>query len=390
MHLNDSNHLGGTTIMADHSPLRPSCDLTEAAIKAAKPGDILRDANIKGLHLKVGRTGAKAFLLYYRTKAGVERRPKLGDYGIITLTQARDAAKSMLAKVALGGDPSADIQVSKNEHTVAELWYRYWDCHGRFKKSAKGDQTLWNSQLAKRFGKMRVTHVRFEDVATMMAKMEDTPIQANRCQALLSKMFNMALHQFRWVERNPCKGVARYKERTRERYMTPDEAKAISLALAAKEATDPASVAFIYLLIYTGCRKSEIAKARWDQVDGNILRLPDTKTGARTVFLNPEVLAILERLPRTSGTLTGILSPYKLWKGIRKAAGCPDLRLHDLRHSFASVALASGLSLSEIGMLLGHTSTQTTKRYAHLVKEHGVAASAAVSAKLSAMFMPQR
>jgi len=129
-------------------------------------------------------------------------------------------------------------------------------------------------------------------------------------------------------------------------------------------------VAFIYLLILSGARKGEIAAARPEWLDGDVLRLPDSKTGEKPVYLPPAAMAVIARLPRTrSGTLTGILDPKKFWEGIRTRAGCPDLRMHDLRHTFASAAISAGLTLAQIGELLGHSSTQTTQRYAHLIEE---------------------
>src|SRR6185312_8944359 len=128
----------------------------------------------------------------------------------------------------------------------------------------------------------------------------------------------------------------------------------------------------------------EIWEARWDWLDGNVLRLPDSKTGAKPVYLPPEAMDVIDALPRTSGTITGIGPPYKLWYKVRKAAGCPDLRLHDLRHSFASAGLAQGLSLAQIGELLGHASTQTTMRYAHLVEDAAHAAAAKTAGYVSA------
>ena len=348
--------------------------LTDKSAKAAKPGDVLYDADIKGLHLRVFPE-TRAYYLYFRNKAGQQRRPKIGTFGQITLAQARKVAQEMLTEVAAGRDPSQQRQDARAEPTVADLWAQYWKRHGSHKKSGSEDERMWNAYLVGRFGRRKLSSMQYTDVADMMDEMKATPMQANRCLALLSKMFNFAHRPLEWSDKNPCKGVRRYPETKRKRYMTGEEPARIAEQLEKEAIANPQSVAFIYLLILTGARSSEIANAQWDWLQGSVLHLPDSKTGAKPVFIAPAAMEVIARLPRTSGTITGIRSPKKLWDKVRKAAGCPDLRLHDLRHSFASAALAAGLSLSQIGELLGHKSAQTTKRYAHLVEEAAVSAS---------------
>ena len=355
------------------SPAAVTSVLSDRAAKDAKPGDVLYDPNIKGLHLRVFPE-SRAFYLYYRTKAGQQRRPKIGDYGTITLVQARKVAQEMLVEVAAGRDPSQQRQQARAEPTVADLWTEYWKRHGSHKKSGAEDERMWNVYLEPRFGRKKLSAMTYTEVADMMDALEATPMQANRLLALLSKMFNFAHRPLEWSEKNPCKGVRRYKETKRRRYMQGEEAAKIAELLDAEAKSNPASVAFLYLLILTGARCGEIATARWDWVRGNAIHLPDSKTGEKVVYLPQPAMEVLDRLPRTSGTITGIQSPKKLWEKVRTAAGCADLRMHDLRHSFASAALAAGLSLSQIGELLGHKSTQTTKRYAHLVEEAAQAA----------------
>lgn len=350
-------------------------ELNERAIKAAAPGAILRDATVKGLHLRVTAT-KKSFYLYYRTKAGIERRPKLGDVGSITLTQARKMAQEMLAQVGMGKDPSHEVKLSRDVPDMAALWELFKERHVA-KKKAKSQQEmtrLWNTQVAPRLGKKRVTDVTHLDIENLSRAMSATPVQANRTLALLSKMFSYAYRPLDIITENPCKGIEHYKETKRKRYMTAAEARDVFRLLEEARRDNPASVAFIYLLIFTGARSGEIASAKWEHLDGSVLRLPDSKTGARPIYLPKLALDVLEGLPRTSGTITGIKSPKKLWDRIRQEAHAPDLRIHDLRHSFASAALSSGFSLAQIGELLGHRSTQTTQRYAHLVEEHAAQA----------------
>jgi len=349
-------------------------DLTDKNIKAAAPGAVLRDATVKGLHLRVFHD-SRSFYLYFRTKAGVQRKPKLGEYGSITLAQARKVAQEMLAEVAAGRDPSADREQARAELTLDELWEKFKSKHADKKKSGDQDEARYTRVLKPKFGTRKISAISFADVEGLIESIgEQHPIAANRTLALLSTMFNYAIKKLKWAHPNPCVGVDRFPENKRQRYMQGEEAAKIAEILDRESKAHPASVAFLYLLILTGARKGEIAAARWDWLEGNALRLPDSKTGAKSVYLPPQAVDVLAALPRTTGTITGILSPKKFWERVRAEAGCPDLRMHDLRHSFASAALAAGLSLSQIGELLGHKSTQTTKRYAHLVEDAAHAA----------------
>lgn len=360
----------------DHSPSASNAlpaELNERSIKAAQPGATLWDCNVKGLHLRAFPE-RKSFYLFYRSKAGQQRKPKIGDYGTITLSQARKVAQEMMAEVAAGRDPVLQRKQAKEEPTVADLWQAFWDRKARHNKSADGQKWYWEKRIEPKFGKLRLSEVTFPKVADHIESMSATPTNANRTLALMGSMFSFAHRPLEWVEKNPCRGVQRFKEVKRRRYMVGDEAAKIAEILDREAKENPASVAFLYLLILTGARKGEIAGAKWEWLRGNVLHLPDSKTGEKQVYLPPQALDVLAALPRTSGTITGIVSPNKLWMRIRAEAGCPDLRMHDLRHSFASAALGAGLSLSQIGELLGHKSTQTTKRYAHLVEEAATAA----------------
>lgn len=343
-------------------------ELNLANIKNAKPGDILRDATIPGLHLKITPT-RKSYMLYFRTKAGVERRPKLGDHGIITLDQARGMARKMLAKVAEGADPVFERNRERDAPTMGALWDRFWKDYGSRKKSAAEDKRIYEKLIQPKLGGMRLAHIRYEDIAKIHAGMADTPYMANRTIALLSKMFNFAYRPMQWLDDNPAKGINRYPEQKRKRIMKADEARKLAELLLAKYDTEPASVSFILLLIYCGCRKQDIANAKWSMLDGNVLRLPDSKTGSKDIYLPPQAMDVLAKLPKTNGTLTGVANPKKLWESLRTAAGCPDLRLHDLRRTFISAGLKAGYSLDMLGKTVEHASLQTTAGYAWLQTE---------------------
>jgi len=349
--------------------------------------DVVHDHVVKGLHLRRFRD-SQAYYLYFRTHAGVERRPKLGDAGAISLAQARQLARDLLVQVAAGGDPSQARAAARSEATVAELWAEYWKRHGSSKKSAAEDKRMWENYLAKPLGIKKLSAVRYADVADLVAGMAAAPVQANRVLALASKMFNFAIAPLQWAKDNPCAGVKRYKERARRRKASRQEIAALVGALR-RELAGPhrASAAFLWLLLTTGARKSEIAAARWDELDGNRLLLAEHKTDAggydRIIYLPPVALEVLERLSRGPGTITGVRAPKKLWDRLRSEAGCLDLTMHDLRRTFASVALSTGqVTLEQVMQMLGHTSAQTTKVYAWLMEDAATEAVGVVADRL--------
>lgn len=350
--------------------------LTSAAVANAANTAILRDAAIKGLH-----TRGRKFYLYFRTKNGIERRPKLGEYPTMTVAQARDVAKAMLLKVAMGEDPVAERLAVRAAPTLAEAIVQFDDEHLARRKSGIEVRRMFDKAIPRDLLLKKVAAIEYADIHRLHLSKKKAPYAANRLVANLSVLFNKCERWgYRPKDSNPCEGIERFPERKRKRYMSAAEARNVADQLDARAKSDPASVAFIYLLILTGARRGEVGAARWSWLDGNVLRLPDSKTGEKPVFLPPPAMAVLDDLPRTHGTITGIKSPRKLWESVRAAAGCPDLRLHDLRHSFASAALDAGYSLAQIGELLGHASTQTTKRYAHLMDTTAHSAAANIAA----------
>ena len=233
-------------------------------------------------------------------------------------------------------------------------------------------------------GELAMDEVERRHIAAPHYRHRDTPYQANRVLEVVRKMFNLAeAWGLRTDGGNPCRFVQKYKEKRRERFLTEEEFARLGRVLAeveAEGAETPAAVAAIRLLMLTGCRLGEIQTLRWEDVDLDAaeLRLRDSKTGARMVALSSAAVAVLSALPRIDGNpwvivgrkpgahLTDLQHP---WRRIRARADLEDVRLHDLRHSFASRALALGESLTMIGKLLGHTQVQTTARYAHLARD---------------------
>ena len=362
--------------------------LTKRAVEAVRPADrdlILWDTELKGFGCKVTPKGKRVYFAYYRTREGQQRRPSIGVHGAMTCEQARGIAQLWLADRDY--DPSGQRQARKSAPTIAEFAERYVTQHAEAKKSSKStvqDRRMLERFVLPAFGKRKLAEVTRADVVKLHHRLKGTPYQANRVLALLSKMFNLAE---RWDLRpdgtNPCRHVEKYRERNRERFLSEAELARLAEVLAAAERTrtqSPSVIAAIRLLLFTGARLSEILTLRWEHVDveGQCLRLPDSKTGAKVVYLPPAALEILAGLEHhednpyvIAGAKLGthLINLQKPWRRIRAKAGLDDVRLHDLRHSFASMAVAGGLTLPVIGALLGHTQPATTARYAHLADD---------------------
>ena len=362
--------------------------LTKRAVEAVRPADrdlILWDTELKGFGCKVTPKGKRVYFAYYRTREGQQRRPSIGVHGAMTCEQARETARQWLAD--RDRDPSGLRQARKSAPTVAEFAERYVTQHAEAKKSSKStvhDRRMLERFVLPAFGKHKLAEVTRADVVKLHHRLKDTPYQANRVLALLSKMFNLAESwDLRPDGTNPCRHVEKYRERNRERFLSEAELARLAEVLAAAERTrteSPGVIAAIRLLLFTGARLSEILTLRWEHVDveGQCLRLPDSKTGAKVVYLPPAALEILTALDRhednpyvIAGAKLGshLINLQKPWRRIRANAGLDDVRLHDLRHSFASMAVAGGLTLPVIGALLGHTQPATTARYAHLADD---------------------
>jgi integrase len=249
-----------------------------------------------------------------------------------------------------------------------------------------------------RIGNLKLVDVKRADVARLHHDLRHIPYQANRTLGVLSIMFTLAAGDWGLLPDgfNPCWHIKRYPERKRERFLAPNEYERLWATLAEIEAEQPAmlpAVNAIRLLALTGCRLSEIQKLRWEHVRDATLELPDGKNGARRVYLGPaavNVLGSIERLPDNPFVITGqrpgahLIDLQRPWRRVRARAGLSGVRIHDLRHSFASTALASGESLVMIGKLLGHKQVQTTARYAHAADESLRTAADRVSTAMSA------
>ena len=344
------------------------------------------DHEFAGFGVRVRASGRKYYVAQFRANGRV-RRVTLGRHGPLAPDAARRRAMALVAEAVNGGDPVGDRSVDGDAATMKELCERfleeYVEVHCKV-ATAREYGRLVRSFVIPKTGKRKVAEVRRKDIAALHHSLRDTRYQANRTLAVLSKMFNLAeLWGMRPDGSNPCLHVKRYKEDKRERFLSPEEFRRLGRVLdeVLEDGSETRSaVTAIRLLMLTGCRHSEIQKLRWEHVDleAGELRLPDTKTGGRSVPLAPSAVRLLAELPREgdnpwvivgrkrNSCLADLRHP---WGRIRARAELPGVRIHDLRHSFASRALALGEGLPTIGKLLGHTQVQTTARYAHLARE---------------------
>ena len=371
--------------------------LTKRSVEALEPQDktyAVRDTELGGFSLRVYSNGKRAFYYRYRIGGGRGapiREPKIGDFGPLTVDQARGIAKDWAAEVRRGGDPMADRQAEREAPRMSALFDRYLTEHARKRKKAsslRNDQRMIEKRLNPHFGTMRVKHVTRQKIRAYHTSLEETPYEANRQLALLSKVFTFAADELEWIERadHPAKGVQRFKETKRRRYLSQAEMVRLGEALRKAEAGEleraisPYTVAMLRLVVLTGARHSEILKLRWGEVnlERGCLELNDSKTGAKEVFLPPaarQLLAGLPREPDNPHVIVGkkpgshMVNVKDSWAVIQRAADLADVRIHDLRHTFASLGARAGMSLPLIGALLGHRSPQTTARYAHLADD---------------------
>ena len=344
------------------------------------------DRELPGFGLRVRASGRKFFVAQFRAN-GRLRRMTLGPVTAFAPEEARRRAMALLSEAKAGGDPAAQRDADRKAATVKVLGERflseYVPAHCKPSTAYEYRRSV-ELFIDPRIGRRKVAEIQRSDIAELHHGLHKTPYQANRTLGVLSKMFNLAeVWGLRPDGSNPCLHVKRFKEEKRERFLSAEEFQRLGRVLDEildDDSETPSAVVAIRLLMLTGCRLSEIQRLRWEHVDlaAGELQLPDSKTGGRTVPLAPSAVRLLEALPRDednpwviagrkhSSHLTDLQHP---WRRIRARAALDDVRIHDLRHSFASRALALGEGLPMIGKLLGHTQVQTTARYAHLARD---------------------
>ena len=378
--------------------------LTSGMIERAMPKErrfILWDDEVKGFGCRVLSTGRKSFVLQYRTHSGTSRTLTLGRHRVLTCKAARELARGHLADVGKGLDPALERREKRASATMSEFFHRYMNDHARpFKKpkSSLEDEKLFDRHIMPRLGGKKVSEVSASDITTLHASMSGTPVYANRSLSLLSKMFSLAERWgYRGPRTNPCHGLSeiRYRERQHNRRLAPDEIKCLWAALddLGQYPAHQYAVAAIRLLMLTGARKGEILSSQWGWVDwerGRLL-LPDSKTGQKTVHLNQPALEVMQELNRVGENPHIIIGRAKnthmqdlrhIWAIVLKMTGICNLRIHDLRHVYATTALDNGTDIKVISELLGHKSVKTTERYLRTQERRSAAAAESVAQQL--------
>ena len=383
--------------------------LTKRTVDAERPEErekFLWDEDLPGFGLRVFPSGRKSYVVQYKLggRGGRTRRMALGLHGKLTPEEARKRAAKLLAAVADGADPAGERADAKRALTVADLAELYLSEGPAEKPNKKvsswqADRSNIERHIQPLLGRKLLNTLTTADIAKFQADVAAGKNKADiktgkrgraiveggrgtaaRSLAVLGAMLQFATGR-KLISVNPAKGVRLLKGEKKERFLTEAEVARLADTLTVMETEHRLSTvaaAAVRLLLLTGCRKSEILSLRWDWVDGDrgCLRLPDSKTGAKVVPLAAAALEVLSGLSRTSvyvlpaakgdGHYSGL---QKDWERVRDRAGLPGLRLHDLRHSFASFAVADGSTLFMVGKVLGHKQARTTEVYAHLADD---------------------
>ena len=372
------------------------------------------DKDVTGFAVRIGASGDKSFYLVYRAgkgRAATKRWLRLGTFPTMSVEQARNVAKQRAAQVALGEDPAELINEDKIAPTIQVAFTSFFEQHDT---KVKNSTSAAYHRIAMQYifpamGNIKVGAVQYRHVASLHYVMKDTPYQANRMAALLSKFFGWCeKNGYRDRGSNPVVGLEKYEEKKRKVFMGREELEALGNAFLVMEAHgyadpktgkitafDPTIAAALKLMLFTGARCMEVLTLKWDYVDNDrgIANLPDSKTGAKALHLPPPAHAVLASLPHLNEYCfpgrrgTGhIVNVKDTWRRLLETARLTGWRIHDLRHAYASYAACSGKSLPVIGAILGHTQAATTARYAHLADNPVAIAAAETAAQIQKDF----
>jgi integrase len=386
--------------------------LTKRAVDQAEPSSkpyFVWDGELRGFGVRIDPGGAKTFAVRYRPKGHGASAPKrfitIGRYGAVTVDEARNRAKEILGAVATGADPAADFALRRAASTfkeIADLFLREHVGPKRKTSTAQDYESLLTNYAIPALGNRKAEAVTRAEVARLHGQIGDRPYQANRLLAVMGSLYTFAERRGLVPENcNPTRKIEKFPEDRRERFLTTDELERLGTAIREGETVGVAwrnksdapkskhlakeenqrtllssdAAAALRLLIFTGARLREILHLRWEHVDlgRGLLLLPDSKTGRKTIVLNRPALQILKAHRRIGPFVivgdkldqprTDLKKP---WSAVCRHAGLEGVRLHDLRHTFASIGAGASLGLPIVGKLLGHSQPQTTARYAHL------------------------
>ena len=384
--------------------------LTDKVVKSlplpAGQQKIHYDIEDKGFGVRVMANGTKSFILNYRFE-GRERRATIGAYPTWSVAGARERARQLRREIDSGIDPLVERTEAREAKTVADLWKQYREGHLKTKResSADDDVSMWEREILPALKARKVKDLTHAEIDALHASVsERAPIRANRVIASIRNALNLAI-RWGWRSDNPCIGVRQNIEQRRERYLTDAEVSRLVDALDAHP--QKASCDAIRLLLLTGARRTEVLHATWgmfDLTEGTWTK-PSSHTKQKKshrVPLSDDAVSLLKQIrqakrcdvfvfPRSQKIEEGQLAPTpqpltdikKTWASVCKKAKLDGVRLHDLRHTFASLSISQNASMSTVGGLLGHTQSSTTARYVHLFDAPMRQAVNAVGAKIA-------
>jgi integrase len=361
--------------------------ITDQFIKNLEPPDqgnaVTYDDRVKGFGVRITANGAKAFILNYRCN-GRERRYTIGRYPAWSVAAARKEAECLRKQIDVGHDPLVERNDGRSAPTLQDLWDRYEKEHLPHKvaRAQADDRSMFRTYILPELGRTtKVSAVTPSEVDRLHRKIgEIAPVRANRVIEVLRKAFSLAI-RWEWRPDNPCVGVNRNPEHRRTRYLTVEEIRRLSTAI--DDHPERVSALALKCILLTGARRGEVLNATWDQfdLDEGIWLKPATHTNQKKPHRVPLSAPAITLLREMNGQSEGhyvfpgrdpgrpLTDLKRTWKAVCQAAGIENCRLHDLRHSFASILVSQGSSLPLIGAMLGHTQPQTTARYAHLYDE---------------------
>lgn len=358
--------------------------VTKRTVDAIQPTPgrdvLLWDDELPGFGVRCRPSGAKVYFLKYRVQGSRQRWLTLGPHGILTPTTARAKALREKAAVGDGADPSGDRQKRRREETIGAVADRYIHEHvmAHNKPSTQAEvRRIVETRIKPGLGTVRITLVGRSDIKAWHTSMSATPYEANRALAYLSKMLSLAATDWELCENNPCIGIKRFPERARERFFSDEELARIGAALAAAERDGtelPGFVLLVRLLAVTGMRLGEALRLSWTNIDigARAIRLPDAKTGARTVHLGAAAVAVLDAVEKRSFYVVHGLDPvqplsvgsaHRAWTRLCSNAAISNARMHDLRHTAGTFAALAGANAFAVRDLLGHRTLAMTSRY---------------------------
>lgn len=358
------------------------------ALPIKEKDSFLWDDTLAGFGVKITPTGKRSYIYQYRLggRRGRTRRLSLGVHGHITTEQARREATKIAGQVAAGKDVANERRDRNKAPKVSDVMDIFFKDHvTKLKPSTQYSyKCLAKVHIRPQLGNLKIDDLNRNDITKLHHSLCETPYHANRTLAVMRKMMSWAEEQgYRKHGSNPCIGIKKFREKARERFLSESELHTFAEALT-KLSTDGRITHYIAgairLLLLTGCRLREILDLKWSEVDCDRgwLNLEDTKTGRRSIHLNKDAIQLIQSIPQIEvnpyvfcGRLTDkpIVNTAKPWKRICEEAGLSGVRIHDLRHTHASIAAIQGYSLPMIGALLGHTQAQTTARYSHLASD---------------------